>query len=358
MKRILSLDGGGIRGLFSLQVLKRIEQFLREDRQRPDLVLADEFDMFAGASTGAIIATGLCWGMSVGEVECFYLNHGEEMFSREVWYRRWKAKYRAERVANLFRKVFCELDEARTPALLGTDRLKKLLLVVMRNATTGSPWPVTNNPKARYNNREEVGCNLDVPLWKLLRASTAAPTFYAPEAIRVGDEEFLFVDGAITPYNNPALIAALTATLEPYQVGWPATPEELLVVSVGTGGGPAQLRRRAPSEVNLIDQAAYVPLALIDSSVTQQDLMCRVLGRCRFGEEIDSEVGALRAPSLLEAGEQKFSYVRYDTRLVRLLENEGLPRIDDLGSARRLREVGQAYAATAVAKAHLGLAED
>ena len=68
MKRILSLDGGGIRGVFTLEVLKRIECLLREHRNKPSLVLADEFDCFAGTSTGAIIAACLCWGMSVDAV--------------------------------------------------------------------------------------------------------------------------------------------------------------------------------------------------------------------------------------------------------------------------------------------------
>ena len=203
MKRILALDGGGIRGLFTLQILKRIEQIFRDHRQRPDLVLADEFDLFAGTSTGAIIATGLCWGMSVDEVEQLYLVHGRRMFTRSSWLFRWRAKYRSEMLASLFQQVFCEDAEAKVPALLGTAKLRKLLLVVMRNASTRSPWPVTNNPAAKYNDASLPGCNLNIPLWQLLRASTAAPTFFAPERIELGDQDFLFVDGAITPFNNP-----------------------------------------------------------------------------------------------------------------------------------------------------------
>src|SRR4029453_12205026 len=64
MRRILSLDGGGIRGIFTLQVLKQIETLFRDARSRPDLVLRDEFHLFAGTSTGAVIATCLAWGMS------------------------------------------------------------------------------------------------------------------------------------------------------------------------------------------------------------------------------------------------------------------------------------------------------
>src|SRR5439155_1915722 len=73
MKRLLALDGGGIRGVFSLEILARIEAHLRRTRGQPDLVLADYFDYVAGTSTGAIIATCLSWGMSVAQVQELYI---------------------------------------------------------------------------------------------------------------------------------------------------------------------------------------------------------------------------------------------------------------------------------------------
>jgi len=62
VKRILALDGGGIRGIFTLEVLLRMQQLLREHYGSPKLKLVEHFDFFAGTSTGAIIATCLCWG--------------------------------------------------------------------------------------------------------------------------------------------------------------------------------------------------------------------------------------------------------------------------------------------------------
>ena len=99
-----------------------------------------------------------------------------------------------------------------------------LLLVVMRNHTTGSAWPITNNPYAKYNHPDLPDCNMKVPLWKIVRASTAAPVYFDPEEIMLGDRKHVFVDGAITPYNNPALIAASNgnlAVLQP-ELGKPA----------------------------------------------------------------------------------------------------------------------------------------
>ena len=69
---------------------------------------------------------------------------------------------------------------------LGADDLCSLLLIVTRNATTDSPWPVSNNPFAKYNDRTRKDCNLQIPLWQLVRASTAAPVYFPPEIVGVG----------------------------------------------------------------------------------------------------------------------------------------------------------------------------
>ena len=79
-KRILSLDGGGIRGVLSLGFLERIEAILRERYGQPDLRLCDYFDLIGGTSTGAIIATGLALGMDVAEVKQCYLDIGHRIF--------------------------------------------------------------------------------------------------------------------------------------------------------------------------------------------------------------------------------------------------------------------------------------
>jgi patatin-like phospholipase/acyl hydrolase len=67
-KRILSLDGGGVRGVLTLGFLKRIEDLLRTRHGRPDLTLADYFDLIGGTSTGAVIAAGLALGLDVASI--------------------------------------------------------------------------------------------------------------------------------------------------------------------------------------------------------------------------------------------------------------------------------------------------
>jgi hypothetical protein len=358
MKRILALDGGGVRGIFTLQILARIESLFREETGRPGLRLADVFDLFAGTSTGAIIATCLSWGKSVEEIERLYLDFGPLMFKREPWYRQWRSRYRADTIAALFKETFREDDDAGTPALMGTSRLKTTLLTVMRNATTGSPWPVTNHPAAYYNDRARADCNLNIPLWKLLRASTAAPMFFPPERIDDGERRFLFVDGGITPFNDPALIAVLTATLPQYRIGWPTGRDALHVISIGTGMDRAHLPAKLAEQITLFDQFDFLIPALIDAAAVQQDTLCRILGDCLFGARIDRELGDLAAPTLLGPAEQKFTYVRYDQLFDELpAPATGQPRLDlrldRIESMPALQRIGHEYATANVKREHL-----
>jgi hypothetical protein len=79
-KRILSLDGGGIRGILTLEYLEVIEGMLRQRTGRPDLCLADYFDLIGGTSTGAIIAATLACGMPVAKIKKVYRDLGASVF--------------------------------------------------------------------------------------------------------------------------------------------------------------------------------------------------------------------------------------------------------------------------------------
>jgi uncharacterized protein len=79
-KRILALDGGGIRGVLTLEYLEAIEALLRQRRDDPDFLLSDYFDLIGGTSTGSIIAAGLACGMSVKDIKSLYYGLGVKVF--------------------------------------------------------------------------------------------------------------------------------------------------------------------------------------------------------------------------------------------------------------------------------------
>ena len=366
MKRILALDGGGIRGVFSLHLLLRMQKMLRSHYGREDLLLRDHFDFFAGTSTGAIIAACLAWGYTVEQVLDLYVQFGRKMFQPTPWYHPWRryavSRFTAQPLSEMLQRIFSEDGEGKVPAMLGTDKLRdgsgvlKLLLVVVRNHSTGSAWPVTNNPAAVYNDRGHAECNLNIPLYQLVRASTAAPVYFDPEAIDLGRSRNVFVDGSITPYNNPALIAALTAILPCYHIEWETGPDKIRMVSLGTLRFPSGLPPTA-RHLWVGYNASHIPAALIQGVASEQDYLCRCLGECLYGEPVDSEVKNLVGVPL--PGQRWFSYVRYNRSFKRdeveelLREHPSLARLDAVHAIPILQRLGERYAAEHVQLEHL-----
>jgi patatin-like phospholipase/acyl hydrolase len=353
-RRLLALDGGGIRGAISLEVLAAVEEIVRKKLARPDAVLADYFDYIAGTSTGAIIAAGLSLGMSVGELRRFYVEVGPDMFSRAGVLRRFHYKFDQDRLAAQLKSVFGRDTN------LGSKRLRTLLMLVMRNATTDSPWPISNNPAAVFNDPQRSDCNLNLPLWQLVRASTAAPTYFPPESVRVGEHEFLFVDGGVTMYNNPAFQLFLMATLPPYKLRWPTGADRMLLVSVGTGANPKANAHLRPEDIHLLYNASSIPSALMFAALNEQDFLCRVFGNCLAGDELDQEVGHMRDQEGL-VSTKLFTYLRYSPQLTEQglrqlgltgIRPESVQALDSVDHIQDLQTVGRALAEREVRENH------
>lgn len=357
-KRILALDGGGIRGMIAVEVLKEIEELLREETGGDkDFVLADYFDYISGTSTGAIIAAALSLGWSVDKIHNFYIKSGEQMFDKASLLKKFKYQYEDEALKEMLMKEF------GSDTTLGSDKLRTLLMMVMRNATTDSPWPVCNNPGAKYNSRKRDDCNLELPLWQLVRASTAAPVYFPPEKVPIGKHNFVFVDGGITTYNNPSFQTFLMATLGPYNLGWETGEDKLLIVSIGTGTSPDANADLSPNQMNLLYNATSLPSALMFAALNEQDLLCRAFGNCLCGDELDREVGDLidtEGTMKRPASSKLFTYVRYNAELSRdgldklgltRIKPEDVQKLDSVENIKELQEVGQAVAKK-VTRAH------
>jgi len=357
-KRLLALDGGGIRGLIAVEILEHLESRLRAALGADDsFVLADYFDYVAGTSTGAIIATCVAKGFSASRIREFYIEGARSLLTPAPIWRRFNYFYLAQGFVAKLKSVFG--DET-----LGSDSLRTLLMLVLRNADTDSPWPLSNNPAAKYNDSLHPGNNRLFPLWQLVRASTAAPTYFPAEEIIIEGKSRKFVDGAVSVYNNPAFLLFLMATLPEYRLQWPVGEDQLLLVSVGTGSIAAATDDVKSSQMTLLYNARHIPSALLNASSVQQDTLCRVFGRCNFGEEIDGELGALRT---VTEGDtflpKKFTYVRYNPSIAQSgLDKIGLSDIKAIDVApllstrhvRDLERIGRTYAERVVDLAHLG----
>lgn len=372
-KKILACDGGGILGLMSVEILARLESQLRQASGRADLVLGDWFDFVCGTSTGAIVAACISAGMSTEQIRSFYVGSGREMFDKASLFKRLQYSYNDEPLAA---KLRAELNRAlgeapdAAPVKLGDARLRTLLMMVLRNHTTDSPWPVSNNPNGHYNQRERPDCNLELPLWQLVRASTAAPTFFPPEVVTFDAQgqrpyQFIFVDGGVTTYNNPAFLAFQMATAAPYRMNWATGADRLLIVSVGTGSAARARPDLKPEDLWLLDHAKNIPGALMNAASAGWDMACRLLGDCRHGHVLDREVGDMLGDTAAPANSttpKLFSYLRHDPDVsppglaalgLADIEAASVQVMDSVDHIDAIQRVGRAYAERHVRADHL-----
>jgi patatin-like phospholipase/acyl hydrolase len=354
-KRILALDGGGIRGALSLGYLEKIEKILRKRYNKPNLVLSDYFDLIGGTSTGAIIAAALAIGKSAAEVKEKYMKLGADIFGDKKGF--------------LGIYLNCRYDEAPLKTALkdmfgdikigdeGKDALKTGICIVTKRLDTFSTWPVCNHPKAKYFNKNRF------LLRDFVRASTAAPSFFIPELVDVGEGEIgSFVDGGLSLMNNPSLQLFLMATLQGFPFHWKTGKDDMFIVSVGTGRRNVKLIAKEYKNPSLLTTAKMAPEQFMNDANEVVELMMQYFSNSPTARKIDSEVGDLNGDIL--NGKEAFSYNRYNITLdknsliavgVNTLSNEvitGLTEMDDADNRFILAGIGIKAAEDQVKESH------
>jgi predicted acylesterase/phospholipase RssA len=223
-RRILSIDGGGIRGLIPAVLLESLEAATGKPAR-------ESFDFVAGTSTGAILAGGVAAGFSGEQLASLYRRRGPELF-RQV-----------PVLGVLKRIVTGQLyDVARLRAMIAEElgdragwRINDVprdIMVTAKGLDDGHQWYfVKDRPGA---NESRTG---EFPLVDCLTASAAAPTYFAPWPVQgLG----LLVDGGTGVAGNPVY----QACVEAFEYTGAYRPEDTIVVSLGTG---RFLDRRRPS---------------------------------------------------------------------------------------------------------------
>ncbi|WP_391159181.1 patatin-like phospholipase family protein [Wolbachia endosymbiont of Liriomyza huidobrensis] len=208
VKYILSVDGGGIRGIIPAIILAEIEQRTRK-------TIAEIFDLMEGTSTGGIVVAGLCKKdkpqYSANDLVEFYREYGPYIFKSSFFRRSilsWFncAQYPHKNIESVLDKYF------------GEDILKNTLSNVLITS-----YDIQNNCPFFFKSWKEG----NIKLKDALRAATAAPTYFAPKYLKVNQKEMVLVDGGVFA-NNPAACA--------YASGKRLFPnDDILLLSIGTG---------------------------------------------------------------------------------------------------------------------------
>ncbi len=308
-KKILSLDGGGIRGALTLGYLKKIESVLREKHGK-DYLLCDHFDLIGGTSTGSIIAAALAIGKSVDEIVTLYMDLGGKIFGKkrnfwnplETW-KFLKAEYDYTALENSLKNAFGNIT-------LGSSQIKTGLCIVAKRADTNSTWPLINHPEGKFYD-SNIGKNKNIPLWQAVRASSAAPTYFAPQMIDVGDgQRGAFVDGGVSMSNNPALILLMVATLKGFPFKWDMSEDKLAMVSVGTGYSVFKKQIGEIKKAWMKTWAQNVPDMLMQDASWQNQIILQWLSKSPTRHHIDMEIETLENDHI--GGKPLIKYLRYN----------------------------------------------
>lgn len=226
--KILSIDGGGIRGVFPAQFLASLEQRLGETEGQSTRI-CDHFDLISGTSTGGIIALGLGLGIPASELKDLYIENRKKIFAwpNNKVFRR---KYSRGNLENLIREKF------KSAVKNELDYEPLMLDAKTRLCITG--YDIENAKPKVYKtpHKEEYKIDLYRPAYQVALATGAAPTYFSPfkgqySTFNTNDKvNFpLTVDGGVFS-NNPTLIAILEA-----HIGLGIELKDIEVVSIGTG---------------------------------------------------------------------------------------------------------------------------
>lgn len=236
--RILSIDGGGIRGIIPAQVLINVEEKLQKKTGNPDARIADYFDLIAGTSTGGILTCIYLYPDSANlnrprfkaqDAGDFYLNRGREIFNIP-FYKKWESlgglvddKFPVDSFEKLLLDYFqdCKLSELLKPCLISSYDLER------RKAHFFTQHDAKANPQADYFIRD------------VARATSAAPTYFEVAKIySLTLESYVLIDGGVFA-NNPALCAYAEVRhkfqLPDFREDGGPTAKDMVVLSLGTG---------------------------------------------------------------------------------------------------------------------------
>ncbi len=214
---ILTLDGGGTRGIYTAQLLAKIEQAFQRR-------INTCFDLIAGTSTGAIIAGAAVSDIPMADIVELFETETPHIFQKR-WYRipLFLSKYPSKKLAQVLAAHLpaTPLGEIATPLMITSSEISRSNVYIFRS---------------NYGSRdsESVPTDKEVSLRDAILASCAAPTFFAPKSL----DNFLLADGGLWA-NNPSTIA-LTEVLSAFGKG----AQEVRMLSIGTGHSVNMYRNR------------------------------------------------------------------------------------------------------------------
>jgi len=267
--RVLSLDGGGMRGVIPAMVLDYVEQRLQNLTGNATARIADYFDMIVGTSTGGILA-------------CFYLTPNDTDKNSSAKYTATEAlKFYSEKGFDIFnkskRKSWLGLRSLVDSAMYNPSVIERIFMDTfgdLRMSNLLKPCTVTTYDMRHkttffFSSIEAKDKKRDFFVRDVVRSTSAAPTYFPPAEITnlTTKEKMINIDGGVFA-NNPTMCAYAECRNTKFpQVDNPSA-KEMLLLSIGTGGGQFDLPNVSKSgKWGVVNWAKSIPEIMMDGAV-------------------------------------------------------------------------------------------
>ncbi|MDJ0580943.1 patatin-like phospholipase family protein [Crocosphaera sp.] len=281
--KILSLDGGGVRGMISATILKEVERQLEiycKKNNQPTVKLHDYFDMVAGTSTGSILAAGVAAKFDAEKLIQFYQENAETIFDKgtrtfrnlgiltkyilQIFFPQW-CLYPNKNNQGLAKVLQDKLVNAQGQPLKFNEIKEPILFIPAYDTySRNTTWFASNRKEPNLWFK-------DIELWKLCVCSAAAPTFFPAYPLSFSDKENLpHIDGGVSA-NNPSLsaIAHLLVTEKESNLN------NISVLSIGTGNTTDVFTYDKIRKWGLLDVMSHVADVFLNPGSQNTEAICK-----------------------------------------------------------------------------------
>jgi len=315
-KRILAPDGGGVRTLMTLQILRRAEEIL--SRRAPDPAgfrLSDYFDLIGGASTGALVGLLLAMGQRVDEVIALWRRAAPATF------RGWGPRVPDPRPRVSTDRLARTLADLMGDETLESPRLVTGFAAILRRADPVESWFVTNNPRTPFWETTRRLRLRDIAL-----AGGLAPHGLDTTPIEIpGEGTVGMLDGGLGASNVPCVQLLLAATMPQYGFDWDTGPDRLFMLSCGAGTARPQAGRgRMRAGPGTLERALHLLGAAVHDAERMNIAMMQALSEPRRAWRLGPDIGGFEGGVL--GGRELLSFRRVDVSL----ERDDERNVDDL----------------------------
>ena len=338
-KRILSMDGAGVRTGIIFGFLERIEQLLQIRYGSADIRLSDYFDLIGGTGPAALVATELACGKQVSEIKPLFRRGVRAILSQKRMFFNplSRSLYKDSELLKFLRDVF----EDRT---IEDDALRTGLCIITTRLDDGATLAFTNHPEDHDKPR--------LRLRDLVLASTSLPTFLPPVKVDLGETNPAYLvsgDASVGP--DPALYLFMLCTGNLFPFRWRTGRRRLFLLSLGGAEGHASERKPSIEKRSSLMLLPQFLNLMIQGLRQQSQSMLQTLTftpdteRTALGDNMTEDLQA----------EPILSYRRFDVcleedwfranNLEKFVEKiDRLRRLDDIDSLEDHFAIGQAVA--------------